>query len=487
MKYKIFPFNFDEINGEMLITGLSGEFAFLSKDDFKAFIEHKLNQNSETYFLLKSKKFLADSKDGILNTIEMTATNYRAKKAFLRDFTSLHMMVITLRCNQNCKYCQVSSQEQEAKQYDMSVDTARNVIDFIFKSPSLYIKIEFQGGESTLNWQVIKQSVLYAKEKNKICKKNLDFVICTNLTTNITAHIDFIKEHNIAISSSLDGDSLVHNQYRVYKNGEGTYEKVIENLNAIRETHKYENVDVLMTTTAFSLKNTKRIIDEYIKLNFSGIFLRAINPYGFAVQHKNDFLYKAEKFVEFYKEALEYILELNKRGRYFVEHYTTLLLTRILTPFSTGFVDLQSPSGAGISGVIYDYDGNVYPADEARMLAQMGNRYFVMGNVHRNSYKEVFSSDILKKITNESCLEVMPECSQCVFSAYCGADPIRNYLETKDIMGDRTNSGFCKKNKAIFKHLFSLIKQNDEQINDIFWSWINKKPLFRVENENNHR
>lgn len=484
MKYKIFPFNFEEIDNEILIVGLAGDFAFLSKDDFNAFIDYKLNQTSETYLLLKNKKFLADSKDGILNTIDMTATNYRAKKAFLRDFTSLHMMVITLRCNQTCKYCQVSSQEQEAKQYDMSVETAYKVIDFIFKSPSVCIKIEFQGGESTLNWQVIKQSVLYAKEKNKFHKKILDFVICTNLTTNITAHIDFIKEHNIAISSSLDGDRIVHNKYRVYKNGDSTYDKVIKNLQDIRELYKYENIDCLMTTTAFSLKNTKRIIDEYIKLNFSGIFLRAINPYGFAVQHQNDFLYKADKFVEFYKEALDYILELNKQGVYFVEHYATLLLTRILTPFSTGFVDLQSPSGAGISGVIYDYDGNVYPADEARMLAQMGDKYFVMGNVHKNSYKEVFSSDILQKIVNESCLEVMPICNQCVFSAYCGADPIRNYLETKDIMGDRLNSDFCKKNKAIFRHLFSLIKKDDEQINDIFWSWINKKPLFRAENEN---
>lgn len=242
--------------------------------------------------------------------------------------------------------------------------------------------------------------------------------------------------------------------------------------------HNYENVDVLMTTTAFSLDKIKQIIDEYLKLNFSGIFLRAINPYGFAVQHKNDFLYDSENFVVFYKKALDYILELNKQGFYFVEYYTTLLLTRILTPFSTGFVDLQSPSGAGISGVIYDYDGNVYPADEARMLAKMGDKYFVMGNVNTHSYKEAFGSEILQKITNESCLEVMPICNQCVFNPYCGADPIRNYLETKDIMGDRLNSNFCKKNKAIFTHLFSLIRQDDEQTNDIFWSWINKKPLF---------
>lgn len=478
MNYKIFPFNFEEIDNNILIVSLVGDFIFLKKDEFKDLIEYKLDKNSDVYLLLKSKKFITDSKEGLLNAIEMTATNYRSKKGFLQDFTSLHMMVITLRCNQTCKYCQVSSQEQDAKQYDMSVETAQKVVDFIFESPSKSIKIEFQGGESTLNWKAIKESVLYAIKKNEIFQKKLEFVICTNLTTNITQYIDFIKEHNIAISSSLDGDKIIHNQYRVFKNGNGTYDKVIENIHLIRNVHNYENVDVLMTTTAFSLDKIKQIIDEYLKLNFSGIFLRAINPYGFAVQHKNDFLYDSENFVVFYKKALDYILELNKQGFYFVEYYTTLLLTRILTPFSTGFVDLQSPSGAGISGVIYDYDGNVYPADEARMLAKMGDKYFVMGNVNTHSYKEAFGSEILQKITNESCLEVMPICNQCVFNPYCGADPIRNYLETKDIMGDRLNSNFCKKNKAIFTHLFSLIRQDDEQTNDIFWSWINKKPLF---------
>ena len=66
----------------------------------------------------------------------------------------------------------------------------------------------------------------------------------------------------------------------------------------------------------------------------------------------------------------------------------------------------------------------------------------------------------------------MPPCANCVFSPYCGADPVRNYVETKDIMGDRLNSSFCKKNKAIFEYLFEIICQNDAETMNIFWSWI---------------
>ena len=121
---------------------------------------------------------------------------------------------------------------------------------------------------------------------------------------------------------------------------------------------------------------------------------------------------------------------------------------------STGFVDLQSPSGAGISGAIYDYNGDVYPADEGRMLARMGDQRFKMGNIFENSYDEIFYGDIIKEIVENSCLETIPGCCDCVYSPYCGADPVRNCLEYKTIIGRNPGSNFCKKNMMIFDYIF---------------------------------
>ncbi len=482
MSYTILPFNVDIVNNKHLLVGMAGDYIFLDDLQLHSFVNHRLDKNSDIYFDLKSKNFLADSSDNLCNAIDMTATRYRTKKGFLKEFTNLHMMVITVRCNQECKYCQVSCAGEDAKQYDMTSQVAYKIVDFIFQSPSNNIKIEFQGGESTLNWQTIVNTVIYAERKSKIFNKNIEFVICTNLTTNFTDKIDFIKDHNIVISTSLDGSKVVHDYYRTYKNGAGTYDTFLSNLYLLREKCNINNISALMTTTSYTLDKIKLVIDEYVKLGFDGIFLRAINPYGFADSNKTEIGYKVEKFIDMYKEALQYILELNKQGIYFVEYYTRLLLTRILTPFATGFVDLQSPSGAGISGVIYDYNGDVYPADEARMLARMGDRHFLMGNVSVDTYAQVFHSSILKDIVNNSCLEIMPICSNCVFMSYCGADPIRNYLETGDIIGDRIVSDFCKKNKAIFNIIFSYLDSGDKAIMDIFWSWIIHRKLNSNEN-----
>ena len=153
-----------------------------------------------------------------------------------------------------------------------------------------------------------------------------------------------------------------------------------------------------------------------------------------------------------------------------------MLLARILTPFSTGFVDMQSPAGVAISGVIYDYDGDVYVADEARMLASMGDKKFLMGNVNNNTYQELFNSEFLRLLIGNSCLEALPVCASCGYQSYCGADPVRNYSEQGDIVGNRPTSDTCKKNKEIIKHLLGLIRKNDDAINRVFWSWINRQP-----------
>ena len=143
-----------------------------------------------------------------------------------------------------------------------------------------------------------------------------------------------------------------------------------------------------MTATKESLSHFREIIDEYTALGFTSIFLRNINPYGYARSniHKKSFVYPMEDFLKAYKDALLYIVQLNLLGTTLIEGFAAILLSRILTPFSTGFVDLQSPTGAGISGVIYDFNGDVYPSDEARMLAKMGDRKFVMGNVNTDSF-----------------------------------------------------------------------------------------------------
>ena len=66
-----------------------------------------------------------------------------------------------------------------------------------------------------------------------------------------------------------------------------------------------------MTTSELSLDHPKEIIDAYRANKFNSIFIRSLNPYGLAKDNE-DWPRYFDRFVEFYKIALDYIkTELN--------------------------------------------------------------------------------------------------------------------------------------------------------------------------------
>ena len=226
-----------------------------------------------------------------------------------------------------------------------------------------------------------------------------------------------------------------------------------------------------MTATRLSLSHPREIIDEYIRLGFDSIFLRALSPYGFAVRSFKSIGYSTEEFLRFYFDALDYILDLNRNGVRIVETFAQIILTRMLTPFSTGYVDLQSPAGAGIGVAVYNYDGDVYASDESRMLAQMDDTSFRLGSVHSNSYEEIFGGELLRTIASSSCTESLPGCCDCAFQTWCGADPVHAHATQGDLVGHRPTSDFHKRNYAIIKHLLFLY-ESDSTARRIFKSWV---------------
>lgn len=479
--YTIMPFKYSQFDAnDYLLVNEVGEFLFLDKENFSLFVQHKLKTSSEIFIDLKSKHFTTDT--AIEPIIELLATKYRTKKAFLRNFTALHMVVMTVRCNHRCKYCHASSEDTQATGWDMTPEVARKVVDTIFQSPSPSIKIEFQGGEPLLNWKTIQEIVNYARKLNKSYRKRLEFVICTNLTLIEEEMLKFIKEHNILVSTSLDGTKELHDSNRIMRNGKSSHDCFLEKFKLTRDYLGENNASALMTTTRDNIRCLKQVVDEYLRLRMDGIFLRAINPFGYAKSDYESVGYSTEEFIEAYKDILSYIININLNGIHFEEFFTTLLLTRILTPFSTGFMDLQSPAGAGISGAIYDLNGDVYPSDESRMLAKAGDKKFLLGNVLRDSYQTIFNGDALRNLTKNSCVEILPNCATCVYQIYCGADPVRNYSEQGDIVGHRPTNNFCKKHKAILSHLFEIFKENNQEIMDVFWSWITRRPLKEIRN-----
>lgn len=451
-----------------MLTNMVGEYFVADRSTIEQFARHSLSFRSPAYAELKSKHFLEDADSTVAR--DLLALKVRTKLRHLENFTSLHIFVVTLRCEHSCPYCQVSRQSDDRHAFDMSKVAAAKFLDMTFRSPAKTLKIEFQGGEPLLNFELIRSIVVTAAARAKAEGRDLHFVIATNLALVTDEILEFCRAYKILISTSLDGPEDLHNANRP-RPGKDSHRRAVEGIQRARAILGQDQVSALMTTTAASLKRVRDIIDEYRRLEFHDIFLRPLSPYGFAVKTKAFSAYDLAAWLTFYKEGLNYIIWLNRQGERFVEQYAAIVLTKMLTPFNPGYVDLISPAGIGMKVLVYNYDGDVYASDEARMLAEMGDRTFRIGNVMTDAYEDIVFSDALLDPIEASFAGSVPMCADCAFEPYCGSEPVFHHATQGDFVGRKPTSLFCNRNMEIFRYLIELMERSPE-VERIFRSWV---------------
>lgn len=453
---ELLPIRFERLGVDrFLVANMVGDMAEMTAAELGRLCALDLTPGDGLYERAFEKLFI-----GSINrrsSQQLLALRLRSRLSFLRAATPLHIFVVTLRCEHTCPYCQVSRQSEDRARYDMDREIASRALDIALSAPAPLIKIEFQGGEPLLNFDLIRWIVVTAKQRAAPLGKQLQFVIATNLALLDEAVLDFCAEHDVLFSTSLDGPRDLHNANRP-RRGQNSYELAVAGIGRIKERLGRDKVGALMTTTQASLDRVEDIVDEYLRRDLDGIFLRPLSPYGFAIKTRQFHKYDAQQWLSFWKRGLRYILDINRSGRHFPEFFSALMLRRMLSDEPIGYVDLRSPAGIGLGALVYNYDGTVFASDEARMLAEMGDRSFELGNVSNNCYRDLVLSDTLVAAVANSLTQTAPQCSRCVFEPNCGADPVYHHATQNDILGIKPLSEFCARQKGVLTHLFELLE-----------------------------
>lgn len=435
---------------------------FVSPDELKSLIQNDIDYNSQFGIEAVEKFFCYNGSKQAFS--EILKPYMRDSKNYLFSATSLHIFVVTNACNMKCVYCQAQNGKSIPNGI-MTKATAKKAVDIALSSPETYLSFEFQGGEPLANFDVIKFIVEYANEKAN--GKVVEFNIVSNLTLLTDEIAEFIKANNIGISTSIDGDEELHNSNRSYRTDNGTYSDVI---NAIEKLKEYGiGYGAIQTTTKNSLNKAKEIVDTYVRLGLSSVFIRNLTPLGCANNSWDEIGYMPEEFIEFYKECFNYIIELNKKGVFLKEGHASIMLSKMLTGCPVNYMELRSPCGAGIGQIAYYYDGNIYTCDEGRMLAEMGDDSFKLGTVN-NTYDELMNCNNCKAACISSTLESLPSCCDCVYSPYCGTCPVVNLALSNDIYNKEPNDYKCKIYKGVFDTVFKALQDSEKE--KILKSWL---------------
>lgn len=469
-KVELLPFRFHRLDeGQVLVTNMVGEHMYLAPGQLERLLDGQLHDPA-TLRRLRAKHIVRLPDEQL--PIELLAMKTYTRTRRLAAFTGLHIFVVTLRCEHACHYCQVSRRSSTDDRYDMSEAMADRALDLAFRSPSPEIKLEFQGGEPLLNFELIKHLVGRASYLNAVKEKRLSFVITSNLALLDDEVIRFAREHDICFSTSLDGPAPLHNTNRPRPGGD-SWQRTSAGIQRIQAELGADRVDALMTTTEASLGHAREIIDGYVNLGLTNVFLRPVSPYGFAVRGRRDATYEVDRWLEFYEEGLDHILELNAQGIPVVEQFAAIVLRKMLTSDDAGYVDLMNPAGIGIGALVYNYDGDVYASDEGRMLAEMGDTTFRLGHLGEDTYTDIVTSDALLDPLEASFTLSAPMCSDCAFEPFCGADPVFHHTTMGDPVGRKPESAFCRRNMGVFTLLLKRFA-NDRHARRVFRSWANR-------------
>jgi len=463
-------FRFKKFGDDYLITNDIAKHSFLTKKEFGDFIAGKITE-WEKYNELLEKKFIKT------NEYERDMTlAYAKKNEFLAYGPSLHIIVTTLRCNHKCEYCHAAVAPMTAKEMDMTEATAKKVVDTIFYTSNPSITIEFQGWESLVNWDIVKYITEYAETKAGHLAKNVSFALVTNLTLMDDEKMKYLLDHNIHISTSLDWDEETHNFNRSFKDW-NSFELVTYWIKKINKEYVKRWIDqkvwALLTVTKKTLSRHKEVINTYVELGLDWIFLRSINPYGFAAADLEKLGYTTEEFVDFYTKSMDYIIELNKKWTSFREALSSMYLSKILTDKDPNYLDERSPCWACIWQVAYNFDGKIYSCDEWRMLWRMWDDNFLMTQVKESweeTYKEMIDWETTKIMVQASILDWLPGYNDSVYKPYIWVCPIHSYKLSWNII-----SNYAKDNKRILDYkvldyLFNNLRIEDNK--KIFEKWL---------------
>ena len=132
-------------------------------------------------------------------------------------------------CNLNCSYCFASQGRFHGERAIMSFETGKRAIDFLVENSGTRrnLEVDFFGGEPLLNWDVVKQTVEYARSIEKEKGKNFRFTLTTNgmLVDDEVIEYSNREMHNVVLS--LDGRKEVHDRFRKDYAGKGSWDVIV--------------------------------------------------------------------------------------------------------------------------------------------------------------------------------------------------------------------------------------------------------------------
>ena len=180
---------------------------------------------------------------------------FAADEAVLNAPVKAMCLPVAHDCNLRCSYCFASTGDFGSGRRIMDLETGKRAIDYLLENSGnrRNLELDFFGGEPLMNFDVVKEIVKYAREREKAYGKNFRFTITTNGVLLSDDKIDFINKEMSNIVLSIDGRKSVNDRIRKRPDGGGSYDIIMKKFKKLVKLRGDKEYYVRGTFTKYNL------------------------------------------------------------------------------------------------------------------------------------------------------------------------------------------------------------------------------------------
>lgn len=416
----------------------------VSEDEYELFKALEVGENNdEITELVKIYRAHGLCKENSLVKVEHPDTS--TLQYHLEHRIQKLTLQITQNCNLRCKYCAYSGKynQRTHNRNNMSIDTLKKSIDFVMeRSDSVErLNIGFYGGEPLLEFTKIRSSVEYINEK--YAGREIDYSLTTNGTILNDEIIHFFINNDFNVMISLDGPKEMHNKNRVFENGKGSFDTIMENLRYVKEYYP-EFFKKISFNTVVPPENDYKCINDFFSANEvledNNLSRSTVSTWNI----KDEVSYDDRYFVTYKYQSLKILMAA-------LGLYSKSKISRL---FATDFVEIQRfyhslgkisvcsqcahPGGPCIPGArrpMVDINGNIFPCErvsEQSSIMKLGDIY--------SGYDIEKVNELLNigKLTQKECIN-------CWNFAHCGL--CATAADVQDGLSKEKKLSYCNNSK----------------------------------------
>lgn len=331
-KYNFF---FDYNSKNYIYNTLSTALVELDNDIYVNLKTNKIENIKQDYInLLREMHFIVDK-----DISEAEEFSYYFDS--IRYGQSSNVLSITLipsyNCNLACPYCmQGQDKSVDTMNEDSLFATLKFMENYLNNNKNVSkLAISLFGGEPMLNKAIIFD---FCDKANEIAEKyhcETFFSMTSNMTLLDEKMIEYMRKYQIHTQVSIDGTREQHNQKRIYKNGKGTYDLIVSNLEKLYEAGLKNLVTIRLNIDSSNIDNSESIMSSFIKYSddvyfgFIDTFKGANDNFENCIPEESYPGYVTEKFSKCYKKfgfpvpklfGKKAPCSMNSKGKFFIDN-----------------------------------------------------------------------------------------------------------------------------------------------------------------------